>query len=397
MKTFYGLNALGSGEAFFASLMIGFFFGLALERAGFGSSRRISGVFYFRDMAVVKVMFTALIVAMLGLAFFSSIGLLDITTQVHTLKTYYGAYTVGGLIFGFGFVISGWCPGTAMVGLASGKVDALIFLIGAVLGSILFNELFPVIEPLYAWGRSAQTSFNEPGLAFIYKSLGMTRDSFLLLFTAVAVLFFWGAEYLERVKNPEQGGAYFNSPFLKAFSILLIVVAAALPLLSPQVLETRGSSGIPVRNSPENAPSTVQTFVADISSAQDTMEPEELAERLLKGDPALTVLDVRPEPEYRAFHIRGARNVPLPELPAFMAENGDSGIIVLYADGMTHPAQAREELFRMGYKNVTILTDGLTGFLESCLKPTSLRSEPVSTETVERVRSWREYFLSPAS
>jgi rhodanese-related sulfurtransferase/uncharacterized membrane protein YedE/YeeE len=394
MKTFYGLNALNSGEAFFASLVIGFFFGLALERAGFGSSRRISGIFYFTDMAVLKVMFTALIVAMLGLVFFSSVGLLNISTQIHTLKTYYGAFAVGGLIFGFGFAISGWCPGTAMVGLASGKLDALVFLIGAVLGSILFNELFPVIEPLYTWGRSAQTSFNEPGLAFIYQSLGMTKNSFLLLFTAVAVLFFWGAEYVERMKNPEQGGDYFNSPFLRAFCLLLMVTAAALPLLSPQNLGTRVSADISVQKSPESVPSTVRAFMKDVSSAQGHMEPEELADRLLKQDSALMVLDVRPESEYRAFHIRGALNVPLPEVPAFTAKNGESGLIVLYANDMTHPAQARDELFRMGFKKVTILTDGLTGFLERCLKPVSLRSEPVSTETANRIRSWREYFLS---
>ncbi len=396
METFYGLNALNSGGAFFASVAIGFFFGLALERAGFGSSRKISGIFYFTDMAVLKVMFTALVVAMLGLAFFSSIGLLDITTQIHALKTYYGAYTIGGLIFGFGFVISGWCPGTAMVGLASGKVDALIFLIGTVLGSILFNELFPVIKPLYTWGESTQTSLNQPGLAFIYKSLGISKNSFLLLFTAIAVLCFWGAEYVERVKNPEQGGVYFNSPFLKAFCLLLIVAAAALPLLSPQGLETRVSSDISVRESPGSGPSTVRELT-EMSSAQGPMDPEELADRLLGKDSELMVVDIRPEPEFRAFHIRGALNVPLPELPAFVAENGGSGIIVLYANNMTHLAQAREELFRSGFENVTILTDGLTGFLERCLKPASLRSEPISVETVNRIRSWREYFLSPAS
>jgi rhodanese-related sulfurtransferase/uncharacterized membrane protein YedE/YeeE len=397
MKTFYGLNLLNSGDAFFASLLIGFFFGLALERAGFGSSRKISGIFYFTDMAVLKVMFTALLVAMLGLVFCASIGLVDISTQIHFLKTYYGAYAVGGLIFGFGFVMSGWCPGTAMVGLASGKVDALIFLIGAVFGSILFNELFPVIEPLYTWGRSAQTTFNEPGLAFIYKSLGVTQNSFLLLFTAVAVLCFWGVEYVEKVKNPEQGGSYFNSPFLKAFCLLLMITAAGLTLLSPQDLKPRVASGIPVGNPPEGVLSTDRELMEDVSWAQAPMAAEELADRLLKNDSGLTVVDVRPETEYRAFHIRGAVNVPLPELPAFAAENGGSGIIVLYADNMTYPARAREELFRSGFKNVTILTDGLNGFLERCLKPASLRSEPVSVETANRIRAWREYFLSPES
>ena len=386
MNTYYGLDALDSGEAFFASLVIGFFFGLALERAGFGSSRRISGIFYFTDMAVLKVMFSALIVAMLGLAFFSSLGLLDIPTQIHTLKTYYGAFVVGGLLFGFGFAISGWCPGTAMVGLASGKVDALVFLVGAVLGSILFNELYPVIEPLYTWGLSTQASFDEPGLAFIYRTLGISENSFLLLFTAMAVLCFWGAEYIERAKNPQKGETYYNSPFLKAFCLLLMVIAASLPLLSTQDLEIQASSDIPVGETEEN-----------VSSAPDHMDPEELADRLLNRDTAVTVVDIRPESDYRVFHIKGALNVQLSNLPAFLAENGGTGMIVLYSNDMAHPAQARDELFRMGFPKITILTDGLNGFLEKCLKPVSLRSEPVSRKTANRINSWREYFLSPSS
>ena len=57
INTFYSLDALGTSQAFFLALLIGFGFGFALERAGFSSSRRLAGVFYFTDMAVVKVMF----------------------------------------------------------------------------------------------------------------------------------------------------------------------------------------------------------------------------------------------------------------------------------------------------------------------------------------------------
>ena len=385
MNTFYGLDALNSGEAFFASLVIGFFFGLALERAGFGSSRRISGIFYFTDMAVLKVMFTALIVAMLGLSFFSFIGLLDISTQIYTLKTFYGAFVVGGLLFGVGFAISGWCPGTAMVGLASGKMDALVYLGGAILGSILFNELFPVIKPLYTWGQSTQTSFDEPGLAFIYKSLRISENSFLLLFTAMAVFCFWVAEYVEKTKNPEKGGAYWNSPFLKSFCVLLLAAAVSLPLLSFQYSEPQASSDILSADSE-----------ADPSLVQESISPEELADRLLNRDTTITVVDIRPESEFRTFHLKGALNVQLSDLPTFVAENGGKGMIVLYSNNIAHQTQARDGLFRMGFPKVTVLTDGLNGFWEKCLKPVSLRSEPVSGETAKRIRSWREYFLSPS-
>ena len=69
IDTLYSLDALGTSQAFFLALLIGFGFGFALERAGFSSSRRLAGVFYFTDMAVVKVMFSALITAMMGLSY----------------------------------------------------------------------------------------------------------------------------------------------------------------------------------------------------------------------------------------------------------------------------------------------------------------------------------------
>jgi len=397
IQTYYGLDALGGGSSFFAALVIGFFFGLALERAGFGSSRRISGIFYFTDMAVLKVMFTALVVAMLGLAFVASSGLIDLSHQIYFLKTYYGAYVVAGLIFGIGFVMSGWCPGTAAVGLASGKIDALLFLVGAIIGSVLFNELFPILKPLYTWGMSTQEGFGQPGLAFIYETLGISRNAFLLLFTIAAIFCFWGAEYIETIRRPGEGGVYFNSPFLKAFCLVLLIVAAALPLLSHP-----GGEKIPVPLSdigqtPEAVPTEKNRLLELISSGKDHMEPEELAALLLEGTSDLVVVDVRPQEEYAQFHIRGAVNVQLPDLPAFMQENRAREKVVLYSNGMTHPAQARDALFRRGFHNVLILTGGLTGFLDRCLKPVSLRSEPVDSRRAGQIRAWRDHFLHNSS
>jgi len=386
IRTFFGLGTLDSPNAFFTALLIGVFFGLALERAGFGSSRRLAGIFYFRDMAVLKVMFTALLTAMLGFSVFIGLGLIDPATEVYYMKTYYAAYKIAGLIFGVGFVMGGWCPGTAAVGLASGKIDALVFLAGAVIGSIGFNELFPVIKPLYTWGQSTQQSFGEPGLAFVHKSLCMSKPLFILLFTLIAVGCFWGAEYIERKKSGT--GIYFNSPFLKAFSFAFIVIAAAM-FLFPD-LET----GIPRYAERVSNPlyTSEQELLKSVADAEDHVEAQDLAAYLYDRNPNIAVVDVRPEAEFLAFHLRGAVNVQLPELPAFAEKNKDKEKIVLYSNGMTHPAQARDSLFRMGYRNVYILTDGLTGFVAECLKPASLRGEPVSAAEAAQINAWREYF-----
>ena len=195
IKTYFGAGALDTLWAFLAALIIGILFGVTLERAGFGSSRRLTGVFYFTDMAVLKVMFSAMITAMLGLTFAQLFGLLA-SDQLYAMPTVYGAQIVGGLIFGIGFVMGGWCPGTAAVGAASGKLDAMVFLGGAVIGSIIFNEVFLLIQPLYTWGQQ--------GVVFIYQTLNLSRPGVALLLTLIAVASFWGAESLEPSGGKEQ-------------------------------------------------------------------------------------------------------------------------------------------------------------------------------------------------
>lgn len=68
--------------------------------------------------------------------------------------------------------------------------------------------------------------------------------------------------------------------------------------------------------------------------------------------------------------------------------------IVLYSNGMTHPAQARDILAMHGFTNVYQMTDGLQGFLDRCVRPVSLRDEPVSEQVAEQVHTYRQYFLA---
>jgi thiosulfate/3-mercaptopyruvate sulfurtransferase len=376
IETFFGRDALGTPAAFVASLVIGLAFGFALERAGFGSARKLAGIFYLRDMTVLKVMFTAVITAMLGLGFFVGLGWIDLASQVNLLQTQYAAQILGGLIFGVGFVLGGWCPGTAAVGIASGKLDALVFLGGTVLGSIGFNETYGLWRTVLAWG-----AYEEPLFAF-----GLSKTTFGLLFTLAAVGAFHFAEWVERRAG---GGKYLGTPFLKAFSLALVVFAVALfilpgqpPLVAVQQADTAGAE---------------QTLLADIDAAADHIEPEDLADRLLRGEPDLMVVDVRASAEYAAFHIPGATHIPLADLPDALAPHKNAGSIVLYSNGMTHPAQARDALARLGFQNVYLLTDGLQGFVDRCLKPVSLRDEPLSAEDAARVNAWRTMFLAAAN
>jgi 3-mercaptopyruvate sulfurtransferase SseA len=371
ISTFFGQDGLGSNAAFVLSLLLGFGFGFALEQAGFGSSRRLAGIFYFRDMTVLRVMFTAMVTAMIGLQLALALGVVS-AEQVYFLPTIYGAQIVGGLLFGVGFVLSSWCPGTAAVGLASGRLDALIFLGGAALGSILFNEIYGFVAPLASWGDS--------GVKFVWATLGVSGPVFALMFSAVAVAAFWGSEWIE--KKVAGAGPYLGSPFLKAFSVTILVAASAVALLPP------GKSVPP-------APTDNGLLLA-IEAGEDHIEPDELADRLLTGDAGLLVVDIRTPAEFTAFHIRSAVNVAAADLPEFLAPHKNKGTIVLYSNGMTHPAQARDALARFGFHNAYLLTDGLQGFMQTVLKPVSLRETPLPAAQAAKVNAWRAFFLGNA-
>jgi len=135
-------------------------------------------------------------------------------------------------------------------------------------------------------------------------------------------------------------------------------------------------------------------MLATIEAAADHLDPEDLADRMVAGEAGLVVVDVRPESEFHAGHLRGAVNIPLPRLVDELTPVKNRGTIVLYSNGMTHPAQARDALARLGFTNVFLLTDGLDGFFARCLKPVSLRREPLAPADAARITRWRQYFLA---
>jgi 3-mercaptopyruvate sulfurtransferase SseA len=377
ITTFFGSDALGSSAALVVSLLLGFGFGFALERAGFGSSKKLAGIFYLRDMTVLRVMFTAMITAMLGLHLALSLGIIT-SDQIYFLPTVYGAQIVGGLLFGVGFALGCWCPGTAAVGLASGRLDALIFLFGAALGSVLFNELYSLLEPLYTWGES--------GVKFVWAAMGLSAPFFALLFSGFGVAAFWFSEWIER--RIAGAGPYFGSPFLKAFSVAILVSAFAVAVLPPVGPDQARSQA---------GPATEAAILQAMEAGEDHVEPEALADRIMAGEPSLLLVDIRTPSEYASFHLKGAVNVAAVDLPETLAPHKNKGTVVLYSNGMTHPAQARDALARMGFNNVYLLTDGLQGFMERVLKPVSLREAPLTADMTAQVKAWRNFFLSDAA
>jgi uncharacterized membrane protein YedE/YeeE len=129
-------------------------FGFILERAGFATSAHIAPVFYFRSTLVPKIMVSAITTAVTLLVLGIIFGYIDYN-NVFIPTTYLWAYLVGGLIFGIGMVMSGWCPGTAVVGVSTAKLDAIFFLIGLMVGMYIYFDIYDTYEAIREFANSA--------------------------------------------------------------------------------------------------------------------------------------------------------------------------------------------------------------------------------------------------
>ena len=170
------------------ALVLGLGFGWAIERAGFGSARKLTAVFYLYDMAVIKVMFSAVVTTMAGLFVLSEAGALDLS-QLFVESTNYTAQIVGGLLFGAGFVVGGYCPGTSMAAIATGRKDGMVFALGMLAGVLAYAELTPQLDNWYK-----ATAVGELTLPAI---TGIGMGWWTLLFIGFLAFGAWGMTRLE--------------------------------------------------------------------------------------------------------------------------------------------------------------------------------------------------------
>lgn len=177
------------------AVLIGMGFGFALEASGFSSSRKIIGTFFGYDFVVVKVFFTAAIVASMGLLYLSYFGLVDYS-QLYIQPMFLTGAIVGGIIMGVGFAMGGFCPGTSLCAAAVGKLDGLVFLGGMFIGVFLFSESFPLWEKMYSSGSQGSKMIND--------AFGISPELFTFFLVLAAVGMFYGASLVQKkVKKVE--------------------------------------------------------------------------------------------------------------------------------------------------------------------------------------------------
>jgi len=174
---------------FLIAFVIGIGFGFALEQAGFSSSRKLAGMFYGYDTTVLKVFFTAAIVAMLGLIFLNHFEMIDMSI-IYINEYYVNSAIIGGVIMGVGFIVGGFCPGTSVCAAAIGKIDALAYLGGSLIGIFLFAET-------YNWWKEIYMK-NHLGSVKLSTTLGISDGILIFFVITAAVMMFWVGEWAEK-------------------------------------------------------------------------------------------------------------------------------------------------------------------------------------------------------
>jgi uncharacterized membrane protein YedE/YeeE len=186
---FYVQGAFSDAAALAIAVLIGIGFGFFLERAGFGSARKLVAQFYLTDLAVFKVMFSAIVTALLGTGLLAWLGFLDLSL-IPLVPTFWVAQLAGGLLLGVGFVVGGYCPGTSVAAAATGKIDGVFFMLGMAAGTLLFALAFPALRGLYLAGALGEKTLPE--------TLSLPRTAVTLAVLLIALAGFWAAGRIEK-------------------------------------------------------------------------------------------------------------------------------------------------------------------------------------------------------
>ncbi|NLN95060.1 MAG: YeeE/YedE family protein [Bacteroidales bacterium] len=362
----------------FFAFIIGLGFGYVLEQAGFSSSRKLAGVFYGYDFVVLRVFFTAAITAATGLLLLSYLGWLDYSI-LYINPTFLWSAIVGGVIMGFGFIMGGFCPGTSLVGAVIGKIDAMFFVIGMFIGIFIFGQFYESFESIYlGYGL---------GPIFVYESLGIDRDLFVLILVLVALTAFYITQRIEDKVNDTPINVRESRPSY-AIPASLIILAAVLLLVLP--------------SSPRNSwdETDAETILSEMAARKHYTSPDEVAFSIMQGKdyPALLV-DVRAPEDFKYFTLPGAINIPLNQI---LNRRWESTLlnpeykVALFSYSDTHAEEAWLLTRRAGYKDIKVLEGGLNNFLHTVflrdIEPERKRPDCIEMHTARFQKEAKEYF-----
>jgi uncharacterized protein len=386
MASLFPLEILNEQVSLLTAIVLGFGFGFALERAGFGSPRKLAAQFYLYDMTVFKLMFTAILVAMVGFYAGVAVGWVD-PARMWINPTFVWAQLIGGFLLGVGFIVSGLCPGTSVVSMASGRIDAAFAFAGVFFGTFLFAVLVdavPAVDRLYEGGSW--------GVAVLPALLGLPAWAVVLGVVVMAGLAFAGIEKLERRfqkwrpdsvpagesvdstsgdrgdRGPARGQVQLARKQLAA-RWAMIGALAALAL-------TSGFARPSVR--PQAPPRA------------SSIEPLELAEALVGDANGILVIDLRPEP-VGADGIPGAiPGTDAAAIEALLQSLPDGATVVVFDGTGTTTSVPEGWPARLQYR---LVRGGFQSWKSEVLSPRPLDAAPPGErEAVLRQNALAAYF-----
>jgi rhodanese-related sulfurtransferase len=333
---------LGHWGAYVVFFIIGISFGAVLELAGFGNSNKLAAQFYFKDMTVLKVMFTGIIVAMVLIFGATAIGLLDYNL-IWVNPTYLWPGIVGGLIMGAGFIIGGFCPGTSLVAMATLKKDGIMFVLGVLAGIFVFGETIDNFAIF--WNSSYMGRFTLPEL------FGLPTGVVVVGVVIMALVMFWGAEKLEQKFGDKDPADYPKWRY--AAAITLLIGAFAVMLIGQPTIADRWAS-------------IAEEKDLALTDREVQIHPGELLEKLHDTQLRVIMLDVRDEVDYNLFHILDSRHVPVDEIPTIIEElhlEPENTLFVTMSNDEAKATDAWKILEAESVPNVYILEGGINNWL----------------------------------
>ena len=346
--------------------LIGFAFGFTLEMSGFGNSRKLAAQFYFTDLTVLKVMFTAIAVAMTLIFGAVALGILNFG-QVWVNPTYLSSGILGGLIMGVGFIVGGFCPTTSIASASTGKIDGMFFMLGGFFGAFLFGETEGYFTQWY-------NNSGYYGRVTLDQVFGIPTGWVVLLVVLMALFMFWGAEQLERIFGKKD---LSREPKLRVagagalFALALVVVFIGTPSLEEKYSKLTFTRTETIPHPSGNADPIVNT---DKYSGDQMLEkrlvqitPAETFKTIYNQNINLILLDVRPEADFNLYHIKGALNLPMDKLPSIipdlLTEPPANSVFVLMSNDETAATQAWKQLVASSVPNVYILEGGVNNWI----------------------------------
>lgn len=151
-----------------SGFVFGIIFGFLLQKGGVAKYHILMGVLLLEDFTVIKVMLSAILVGMIGVLTLNRMGKVELQLK----PTRYAANIVGGLIFGVGFALAGYCPGTGAAALGQGNFDAIAVMVGMMAGSMIFAEMSGFLDKtINTWGDRGELTlpdlFRVPRMPFM--------------------------------------------------------------------------------------------------------------------------------------------------------------------------------------------------------------------------------------